>query len=388
MCFSFGAPCPLRWGVEGPRIRTSGAPGRLLTSRVWCLYGPARCKDKTRLNLGDKLEIVRRNTELHPDDPNFRTQAQLAVMFGKSRAAISKIVRPENIKKLKLKAAAGLDPTLKRHTWRDWSHAHMELEERVINYAAEIQKRGMQCSSAQVCRRAVEIAQELGLDNFKTKSGWYAWYARLQRRQDQTAARSASDQQHPPQKPLLLERDLSAGLGLKADGGLKAEPLPTGPTMSLRPAIAISRPDALQGDPSSRMLLPDLQKHEPPQSTNGQSWTHCRDPTGHQFSQNSRCFSTTDQKYQAHHIRAVHVKTAFFGSAGPPVFRRLCVEFDMSSRGVPVEGFRRFLHIVCTAHREEFREAEEPACMYYLDEEQDLISISSDHELVRLVGCW
>ena len=76
------------------------------------------CRDKARLSLGEKLEIIQRNIKSQPGHPEFRTQAQLASMFGKSRAAIYKIVRPDNVRQLQQKAAAGLDHGLKRHTWR------------------------------------------------------------------------------------------------------------------------------------------------------------------------------------------------------------------------------------------------------------------------------
>ena len=66
------------------------------------------CKDKSKLSLGQKLEIVQRATS-SADSPHFRTQAQLAQMFGKSRSAVSKILRPDNVEKLRQVAALATD---------------------------------------------------------------------------------------------------------------------------------------------------------------------------------------------------------------------------------------------------------------------------------------
>ena len=59
----------------------------------------AACKSKSKLSLGQKLDIITQHQSCDPSSR--RTQAQLALMYGKSRSAISKILRPENISKLK-----------------------------------------------------------------------------------------------------------------------------------------------------------------------------------------------------------------------------------------------------------------------------------------------
>jgi hypothetical protein len=57
-----------------------------------------------KLSLGQKLEIVRRSPAA------YRSQAQLAQMFNKSRSVISKILRPDNVKRLRQAAATGVHP--------------------------------------------------------------------------------------------------------------------------------------------------------------------------------------------------------------------------------------------------------------------------------------
>jgi hypothetical protein len=114
----------------------------------------AACKDKEKLSLGQKLEIVQRATAIG-DSERYRTQAQLAQMFKKSRSAISKILRPENIKKLKQVAATGMHPDVKRHSWRDSSDAFLEFEKRLHQYVLAVVKdeNGNPCST-QVCQHA------------------------------------------------------------------------------------------------------------------------------------------------------------------------------------------------------------------------------------------
>ena len=390
----------------------------------------ARCKDKARLSLGDKLEIVRRNVELHPEHAHFRTQAQLAQMFGKSRAAISKIVRPENIEKLKQKAAAGLDPKLKRHTWRDWSQTHMELEQRVIRYAEEVQRKaGVQCTATQVCKHAVEIAQELGLDDFKTKSGWYAWYARLQRRQAQNFLQGPSGEglpsQHQLHKQPGVDHEPAGYVGHAAGGGgarsLKTEPLVVRPSTRSKADVVVSdgflANQSLHGGQGMPLLpsdnpndhnrfaaLPDS-GHNQQQHANGAPSTrpYCKNamspsdawPHGHMSSSSSGEHAAgTSQKsafVPAMRIparkRAVNVKTTFIGSAGQLVYRRLRIDFDMTSFSVPLEGFKRFMHIISSAHKHDPSEHGALSAVFYVDDERDIIPISSDHELVRLLPC-
>jgi hypothetical protein len=79
------------------------------------------CKNKSKLSLGEKLDIIRHYAEGY-------TQAQLAEKYAKSRAAISKILRPENVARLNKVSETGIEPHM-----RSYSHIikNLELEKRV-----------------------------------------------------------------------------------------------------------------------------------------------------------------------------------------------------------------------------------------------------------------
>ena len=112
------------------------------------------CRNKEKLSLGQKLEIVHR-AFAKSDSEAFRTQAQLAVMFKKSRSAISKMLRPGNVQKLRQVVATGMHLDVKRHSWRDSSVQFLELERRVHQFvlASATEEKGGLCS-ASVCQRA------------------------------------------------------------------------------------------------------------------------------------------------------------------------------------------------------------------------------------------
>uniref|UniRef100_A0A7S0HGM0 HTH CENPB-type domain-containing protein n=1 Tax=Hanusia phi TaxID=3032 RepID=A0A7S0HGM0_9CRYP len=129
------------------------------------------CKAKGKLTLGQKLEIVRRHEARDPED--HKTQAQLAAMFGKSRSAISKILRPENISKLKKISDTGIHPGVKRFS----PAQHPELEKRMHQFALEAASRGA-CRRAQLCKIAEAIAKEMGILNFRATHGWYSRFVR------------------------------------------------------------------------------------------------------------------------------------------------------------------------------------------------------------------
>jgi hypothetical protein len=88
------------------------------------------CKSKSKLSLGEKLDIIRHYADGY-------TQAQLAEKYGKSRAAISKILRPENVARLNKVSETGIEPHM-----RSYSHIiqNLELEKRVheISLAASV----------------------------------------------------------------------------------------------------------------------------------------------------------------------------------------------------------------------------------------------------------
>lgn len=136
------------------------------------------CRNKEKLSLGQKLEIVHR-AFAKSDSEAFRTQAQLAVMFKKSRSAISKMLRPGNVQKLRQVVATGMHLDVKRHSWRDSSVQFLELERRVHQFvlASATEEKGSLCS-ASVCQRAEELAREVGVKNFKSSYGWFTRFMR------------------------------------------------------------------------------------------------------------------------------------------------------------------------------------------------------------------
>jgi len=136
------------------------------------------CKDKEKLSLGQKLEIVHRALATS-DSEAYRTQAQLAAMFKKSRSAISKILRPENVQKLRQVAATGMHLDVKRHSWRDSSVQFLELERRVHQFVlAHTTEEGVAPRSSTVCQHAEELALLIGVDNFKATYGWFTRFMR------------------------------------------------------------------------------------------------------------------------------------------------------------------------------------------------------------------
>ena len=178
------------------------------------------CKDKEKLSLGQKLEIVHRALATS-DSKDYRTQAQLAAMFKKSRSAISKILRPENVQKLRQVAATGMHLDVKRHSWRDSSVQFLELERRVHQFvlAHTTEAEGAPRSST-VCQHAEDLARQIGVENFK---GTYGWFTRFMRRhglyssmKDKAEARSTlagslPQKKEPTKSPPLSALDVSSG---------------------------------------------------------------------------------------------------------------------------------------------------------------------------------
>jgi hypothetical protein len=70
------------------------------------------CTGKRKLTLGEKLDIVRLHESTDPAEK--KNQVQLASMYEKSRSAISKILQPDFVNKLKDIAATGVCTGVKR----------------------------------------------------------------------------------------------------------------------------------------------------------------------------------------------------------------------------------------------------------------------------------
>ena len=70
------------------------------------------CKNKTRLSLAEKLEIIRLFQS--QDASEHKSRKELAVMFKKSRMTISTVLRPESIAWYKQLADWGVQGDAKR----------------------------------------------------------------------------------------------------------------------------------------------------------------------------------------------------------------------------------------------------------------------------------
>jgi hypothetical protein len=158
-----------------------GLAGQVKRARVWNDDERAEhklaCLGKRKLTYREKLELIRRHES---DDPEVhRSQAQLAEMFGKSRSAISKILRPASIEKVKSSAAAGLDTEMKRYLAPDFPELEKRLYQRIeamFRPANGVIKGpiSMNMNMSAVMANAENIAKDLDLDTFKATPSWYA----------------------------------------------------------------------------------------------------------------------------------------------------------------------------------------------------------------------
>ncbi|EKX38673.1 hypothetical protein GUITHDRAFT_115221 [Guillardia theta CCMP2712] len=118
-----------------------------------------------RLTLAQKLDIIH---SYEATDPSLhRTPKQLSVIYGKSRTAIDKILRPDNVARLKGLASAGMDTKRKRCSVKH----NPELERLVHNYA--LSGEGRVRGRAEVCGFAEEAARQLQVKGFRACMSWY-----------------------------------------------------------------------------------------------------------------------------------------------------------------------------------------------------------------------
>lgn len=138
------------------------------------------CTGKQKLTYGQRMEVIRLHESSDPDV--HKTQAQLAEMFGKSRSAISKILRPDAVHRIKATTAAGINQAVKRY----FPPEHPELERRLYQLIEQLYRKsqeqpikgGYAMGSQQLCANAERIAQEMGVDNFKPTAGWYSRFVK------------------------------------------------------------------------------------------------------------------------------------------------------------------------------------------------------------------
>ncbi|EKX35170.1 hypothetical protein GUITHDRAFT_146672 [Guillardia theta CCMP2712] len=115
----------------------------------------------TKLTLAKKLEIIEYYQKYAC------TQAHVSTVFGKSTSAISKLLQPENIKRLKKLAEAGVTSNMKRCS----AIHHPELEGRVHEFVKSLEKNDAHCIS-KLCEFALSTAKELNIEKFNPNRRW------------------------------------------------------------------------------------------------------------------------------------------------------------------------------------------------------------------------
>jgi hypothetical protein len=93
-------------------------------------------------------------------------QGELALMYGKSRMTISKLLRPEGVAKIKELESTGV----RMESRRCKQAQYPELEGRLFEML------GMGCrtvTKAEVMQRAEELAEEMGISDMKVNNNWY-----------------------------------------------------------------------------------------------------------------------------------------------------------------------------------------------------------------------
>ncbi|EKX34758.1 hypothetical protein GUITHDRAFT_119067 [Guillardia theta CCMP2712] len=118
------------------------------------------CRSKTKLTIAEKLAIAQDH------ECNRTPQAVLAARYGKSKSAISKILRPENIARLRSIHSVGVEAS---QSCCARTH-NLELERRLHEFVeANLDDKQWR---KQTRKRAGEIARELGVEGFVASKGW------------------------------------------------------------------------------------------------------------------------------------------------------------------------------------------------------------------------
>jgi hypothetical protein len=234
--------------------------------RVWteaerCQHKTA-CTGKQKLTYGQKMEIIRRHEST--DSEEHRTQAQLAEMFNKSRSAISKILRPEAMDRIKATAAAGIDHAVKRY----FPPEHPELERRLfqrIEATCRKQEPGNKgnyvVASPTLCSMAETIAKEMGVDNFKPTAGWYSRFVKrygLSKPSGEDPSLSlASDLgQHLGQGPIMsVNGGTPSGMGSPTHAMAASRPVDSGVVMPIRNTRQVNFKATWQGQVTNTRRL-------------------------------------------------------------------------------------------------------------------------------------
>lgn len=287
-------------------------------------------------------------------------------MFGKSRAAISKIVRPDNVEKLKQKKSQlwagkelGLDPASSSQIQ---SSAAPALEEDI---------RGIRKASARTPRKKASghplnpVAGGLEL-----QASVHSMYMPSQHLSSQF---HVDRHEMPPQRSY----DFSAFQGMHTAQNYVQTIGSAGP-FHVPGAMLPSFPFPLAQPLNFQIALPQ----------SFSSATISAPPA-----QSDVKAPQTDSLENTVSL-SINIKSSITDDSGTatPVSRRLRVDFNMSN-GLPVQGYKHLLGLLIDIHSEDILRLQtqdgnatdippnEVPKMFYVDNDGDLITVSSDHEL-------
>ena len=387
---------------------------RSVSKRVWSDDKRAAhrqaCKDKEKLSLGQKLEIVRRSTAASGEE--YRSQAQLAQMFNKSRSAISKILRPDNVKRLRQAAATGMHPDVKRHSWRDSSEQFLELEKRVHVHVLAVTKEDGSVCHTQVCQYAEKVAAQIGVPSFKATYGWFTRFLRRHGLSAGTRTLPASAAGPPSLCGTAAPADVKQEAPDSADCEHSAARNASSPESCEVPSELSSGGSfdssaSTQPDGTGRVLestaRPDWYGGYAAHSAHGAQGHGDGGPALSVASVPHRSpgmqpldgIAQDWQPYMSFYGKLMlNVKAVYRPPLAPEsamVSRRLRFPVPLQPGGAPVDAYKMIVSMVLGAYHAELNYAAahgfvEYPHMMYLDQEGDPISINSDHEVAVALG--
>uniref|UniRef100_A0A7S0DXP3 HTH CENPB-type domain-containing protein n=1 Tax=Hanusia phi TaxID=3032 RepID=A0A7S0DXP3_9CRYP len=150
--------------VPSQSMSSSSPSSEAASSTCWSDVRRAKhrlsCRSKSKLTIAEKLAIVQDH------EHNRTSQAALAARYGKSKSAISKILRPDNIARLRSITSVGVEASqsccAKSHNLELEKRLHVFVEANMSDRQWRMQTR----------RKAGELAAELGIEGFQATKGW------------------------------------------------------------------------------------------------------------------------------------------------------------------------------------------------------------------------
>eukprot|EP00960_Hanusia_phi_P078117 768782-Hanusia_phi.AAC.17 len=138
-------------------------------------------------------------------------------MYRKSRTAIDKILRPDNVARLKGLASAGMDTKRKRCSVKH----NPELERLVHDFA--LSGEGRVRGRAEVCGFAEEAARQLQVKGFRACMSWYQHFMERHGLTEREARKPVTEQRHACWQAEAEARASSPSGSSSSDGGDRAE---------------------------------------------------------------------------------------------------------------------------------------------------------------------